>query len=179
MWINARFLDAQGRTLKETGRYEETDDTLLDRAVRVPDLVDPEETRVYEILFAMSESTAARYGKQPGKSFRSVLNDVVIKDNRIPPEGFKNRSYAEHLCQPVGATYADGQHWDEIDLKLPPACRKVVVRLMYQSVSWEYLKFLVEENHTDDWDKRLYEAWAATGKGEPEVMAEVEAEIAP
>ena len=32
---------------------------------------------------------------------------------------------------------------------------------------------------SDDWGKRLYEAWAATGKGEPTVMAEVAKEIAP
>jgi len=46
--------------------------------------------------------------------------------------------------------------------------------LMYQSVSWEYLKFLVEENRTDDWGKRLYEAWGKTGKCAPVVIAEIE-----
>lgn len=44
---------------------------------------------------------------------------------------------------------------------------------MYQSVSWEYLKFLAEENRTDDWGKRLYDAWNRTGKGEPVSIAKI------
>ncbi len=45
---------------------------------------------------------------------------------------------------------------------------------MYQSVSWEYIKFLAEENRTDDWGKRLYDAWTKTGQCLPTVMAEIE-----
>jgi len=44
---------------------------------------------------------------------------------------------------------------------------------MYQSVSWEYLKFLVENDRTDDWGNKLYDAWTTTGRCPPEVMAEV------
>jgi hypothetical protein len=36
--------------------------------------------------------------------------------------------------------------------------KSVEVRLIYQSVSWEQLKFIVE-NHTDDWGEKLCEAW--------------------
>jgi hypothetical protein len=101
-----------------------------------------------------------------------VLNDVIAKDNRIPPKGFKNSTFAEHLCEPIGAAYADGQHWDDIELTLPDDCAKVSVWLMYQSVSWEYIKFLAEEDKTDDWGKRLYEAWNETGRCPPVVIAE-------
>ena len=94
------------------------------------------------------------------------------KDNRIPPEGFSNSAFAEHLCAPVGAVYADGQHWDELDLELPSGTSRVLVRLMHQSVSWEYIKFLAEENRTDSWGKRLHEAWTKTEYCPPEVMAE-------
>lgn len=45
---------------------------------------------------------------------------------------------------------------------------------MYQSMSWEYLKFLVEENKTDDFGKKLYKAWEETGKCLPFVIAEIE-----
>jgi hypothetical protein len=48
---------------------------------------------------------------------------------------------------------------------------------MYQSVSWEYIKFLAEENRTDDWGRRLYDAWNQTGKCSPTVMAEISSEI--
>jgi hypothetical protein len=45
---------------------------------------------------------------------------------------------------------------------------------MYQSVSWEYLKFLVEESKTGDpWGRRLYEAWETTGKCPPEEIASI------
>ena len=103
-----------------------------------------------------------------------MLNDIIAKDNRIPPKGFNNSAFKEHLSEPVGAVYADGQYWDDVQLELPSGCKRIVVNLMYQSVSWEYLKFLAEENRTDDWGKRLYEAWGRTGKCEPVVIAEIE-----
>ena len=68
---------------------------------------EPEETRVYECLPGMSPQRAAQYGKRPGKSFHFVLNDVTVKDNRIPPQGFSRAAFAEHLCLPVGAEYRD------------------------------------------------------------------------
>jgi len=122
---------------------------------------------------AILQSAAGKYGVKPGKSFHSVLNNTILKDNRIPPEDFSNTAFREHLSQLVGTTYVDGQYWDEIKLELPKGCEKVAVRLMYESVSWEYLKFLVEENKTDDWGRRLYDAWTKTGKCQPTVLAKV------
>jgi len=174
MWINAVFLDSSDKVLKEIGKYAEKDDTIFGESIKAPTIIDPKQTRVYEILFAISEARAKKYNVKPGKSFRSVLNDTIIKDNRIPPEGFNNAAFKEHLSQPVGATYTDGQYWDEFELELPKGCKKVVVKLMYESVSWEYLKFLAEENKTDDWGKRLYDAWTKTGKCPPTVLAEIE-----
>jgi hypothetical protein len=178
MWVNVVFLDAAGKVLGELGEYGEKDDVVFGELVRVPTLLDGEKTRVYEILFGISEGQAKKYGVAPGKSFHSVLNDTVLKDNRIPPEGFTNAAFEEHLAGPVGASYADGQHWDDFGFELPAGCRKVVVRLMYESMSWDYLKFLTEENKTDDWGKALYEAWGKTGRGAPTVMATIEKEVA-
>ncbi len=48
---------------------------------------------------------------------------------------------------------------------------------MYQSVSWEYIKFPAEENKTDDWGKRLYHAWDKTGKCQPVVMVEISRDV--
>jgi hypothetical protein len=78
---------------------------------------------------------------------------------------------------PLGATYADGQYWDEFELDLPERCRKVIVRLMYESVSWEYLKFLAEENKTNDLGKRLYDVWTKTGECSPTVIANIEKSV--
>ncbi|MBU0640478.1 MAG: cytochrome c family protein [Planctomycetes bacterium] len=177
MWINVRFLNSAGAVLQEIGAYGEKEDTLAGQAVKVPTLLDPQTTRVYECLPAISPAQAQKHGKQPGPSFHFVLNDAIAKDNRIPPQGYVRAAFAEHHCEPVGAEYADGQYWDDVPLDLPAGARRVQVRLMYQSVSWEYLKFFVEENKTDDWSKRLYEAWTKTGRCAPEVMAEITRDV--
>lgn len=173
MWVNASFLDGSGKVMKEIGRYGPKTDSIFGKRVTVPTLLDPEEAKVYEIKPAMSEQVAKKYKKEPGPSFHFVLNDTIAKDNRIPPKGFNNKSFAEHLSAPVGVEYADGQYWDDTEFAVPSGCESVVVKLMYQSVSWEYIKFLAEENHTDDWGRRLYEAWDKTGKCAPVVMAEI------
>jgi len=177
MWVNVRFLDASGQVLREIGRYGDKQDTIFGKTVTAPTLLDPDQTRVYESLPAISEMSAKKLGKPAGPSFHFVLNDAIAKDNRIPPRGFKNTTFAKHLCEPVGATYADGQHWDDVELDVPNGTKAVAVRLMYQSVSWEYLKFLAEENRSDEWGKRLYEAWTETGRCAPEIVAEITRKI--
>jgi hypothetical protein len=173
MWVSAAFLGADGAVLGEIGRYGERTADLGEMVVNVPTLLDPDRTRVYECLPGMSPEQAARHGKTPGKSFHLVLNDMTVKDNRIPPAGFSNARYAEHGCAPVAATYADGQHWDDVPLDLPEGTATVRVRLMYQSVSWEYIRFLAEENRTDDWGRKLYDLWTRTDRCPPEVIAEI------
>ncbi|MHC5136948.1 MAG: hypothetical protein ACYSN7_00185, partial [Planctomycetota bacterium] len=177
MWVNVRFLDTDGALLKEIGKYDQLEDKIFKEAVTVPTLLDPDKTTVYECHPGISPEQAKKFNKKPGKSFHFVLNDTIVKDNRIPPEGFNNATFKEHLSEPVGATYQDGQYWDDIEYDLPEKCAQVEARLMYQSVSWEYIKFLAEENRTDDWGKRLYEAWRQTGECEPVVMASVKKEI--
>jgi hypothetical protein len=173
MWVNVKFLDSSGKLLRELGKYGLKDDIVFGKPVSAPTLLDPEQARVYECVPAISEAQAKKYGKKPGKSFHFVLNDIIAKDNRIPPKGFTNAAFAEHLSAPVGAVYADGQHWDDVELEPPAGCSRIVANLMYQSVSWEYLKFLAEENRTDDWGKRLYDAWTRTGKCPPVSIAEI------
>jgi hypothetical protein len=174
MWVNVKFFNSSGTLLKEIGKYGPKKDTIFGKSVMAPTLLDPEQTRVYECVPAISKAQAKKFDKKPGKSFHFVLNDIIAKDNRIPPKGFKNSTFKEHLSEPVGAVYADDQHWDNVQLELPSGCERIVVNLMYQSVSWEYLKFLTEENRTDDWGKRLYEAWSKTDKCAPVVIAEMD-----
>ena len=176
MWINARFYDASGKVLREIGRYGKVKDTIFGDAVEASTLLDPNDTTVYECLPGISEVQAAKYGKTAGKSFHFILNDVIVKDNRIPPKGFKNSTFKERLAQPIGADYPDGQYWDEKEFELPEGCTRVSVRLMMQSVSWEYIKFLAEENKTDDWGRRLYEIWNQTGQCPPVEIASLEAD---
>jgi hypothetical protein len=171
MWVNVRFLDGSEKAIKEIGRYGEKNDTVLGESIKAPTLLDPEATTVYECLPAISEAMAKKHNKEPGVSFHFVLNDVIAKDNRIPPEGFSNEKFAEHLCEPVGKEYDDGQYWDDLDFDIPEGATQVQFRLMYQSVSWEYIRFLAEKNTTDDWGRRLLEAWKKTGMCPPTEIA--------
>lgn len=54
MWVNARFLGADGSTIGEIGRYGEKEDTLFGKLTTAPTLLDPQSTRVYESLPGMS-----------------------------------------------------------------------------------------------------------------------------
>ncbi len=177
MWVNARFYDASGKLLKETGRYGDKADTIFKKPVTIQTLLDPDDTTVYEALPAISQAQAKKFGKKPGPSFHFVLNDTTAKDNRIPPEGFTNEAFESHLCEPIAAEYADGQYWDDVKLTLPKGCKTVSVRLMYQAVTWQYIKFLAEENRIDDWGKRLYDAWQKTGQGQPVEMAALKQQV--
>lgn len=174
MWVNAKFIDANGKVLKEVGKYGKKTDTLFGKEVNIETLLD-HDTTVYEIIPGISKEQAKKFNKKPGPSFHFVLNDIRVKDNRIPPKGFNNKAFAEHLSEPVGKTYKDGQYWDIVELPMPAGCKKVEARLMYQSTSWEYIKFLAEENKTDDWGKKIYEVWDQTGKCPPVSMAEISA----
>ncbi len=177
MWVNLVFRDPAGTVIKEVGRYGDKKDTLAGQPVTAPTLLDPEQTRVYECLPAISEEQSKKTGKPAGPSFHFVLNDTIAKDTRIPPRGFKNAAFAEHQCAPVGATYADGQHWDDVEFAVPDGAKTVTARLLYQSVSWEYIKFLAEQNKSDERGKRLYEVWTQTGRCPPEAIAEVTTKV--
>ncbi|NOG53892.1 MAG: hypothetical protein HND57_06120 [Planctomycetes bacterium] len=172
MWVNVRFTDAAGNTVGELGTFGPTNDTIKGEAVQVPALADESSTQIYEILPGLSDEQAVKYNKHPGKSFHFVLNDIIVKDNRIPPKGFNNAEFARHLSEPVGAEYADGQYWDDYTFDVPAGTKTITVRLMYQAVTWDYIKFLAEENRTDDWGMNLYQAWHDAGQGQPELMAE-------
>jgi hypothetical protein len=71
-----------------------------------------------------------------------VLNNVVIKDNRIPPLGYAQALYDRPGLEPVGAKYLDGQNWDETVYTLPASTVRVLVTLYYQTSSKEYIEFL-------------------------------------
>lgn len=72
---------------------------------------------------------------------------------------------------PIGATYADGQHWDDTEYAIPSGAAQAVVTLYYQSTSKEFVEFLRDENTTNSKGQELYDLWANNGKCPPEVMA--------
>ena len=66
----------------------------------------------------------------------------MLKDNRIPPRGYTVAEFDQPGLRPVGATYVDGQYWDETTYPLPASAVTVVVVLYYQTASKEYVDFL-------------------------------------
>ena len=101
----------------------------------------------YEIKLGLSDSHAQTIGRPElaGEGFHIMLNNKVFKDNRIPPRGFTNTTFAARDMQPVGATYGDGQYWDTTYYPLHPEATSISVRLLYQTASSEYLDFLASE----------------------------------
>ena len=71
------------------------------------------------------------------------------RDNRIPPRGYTVAAFDQPGLRPVGATYADGQYWDDTEYTVPAATVRVVATLYYQTASSEYIDFLRELGDDD------------------------------
>lgn len=165
MWINLIAFDSLGTKLFESGAYHADSGTLeYDSQIKV-----------YEAKHGMTDSIASIYGLQAGSSFHFGLNDTIYFDNRIPPRGFTNSAFRTRRAEPVGYSYADSQYWDITEYLLPSQTKIVTVKLMYQTISKEYIEFLRDENignpaDWNQWGEKLYNAWNQKGKSQPVVM---------
>jgi hypothetical protein len=158
MWLTVRAFAADGRQVYMSGAYNSTTGVLA----QDPDL------KVYEVKQGITPELAAELGEAPGESFHFVLNNTVIKDNRIPPRGFTVAAFDTMGLQPVGAVYADGQFWDETVYALPADAVAVTAVLYYQTASREYVDFLRTNGSADG--ATLGELWD-DDKSPPVVMA--------
>jgi hypothetical protein len=116
------------------------------------------------------------------ETFHFVLNNVVVKDDRIPPYGMSYDVAKARNALPVpdnqyggspGGTY---DHYDLFDLNPPSGAASAEVELLYQPTSWEYIQFLALANTGQnaflaDEGVNMLEAWLNTGMAEPYVMA--------
>jgi hypothetical protein len=120
-----------------------------------------------------------------GESFRFVLNNAVLGDNRIPPYGMTYDAAREHNVLPVPADQYGGngsgttyRHWDEVTLVPPLGAEHAEVTLKYQPTSWEHIQFLALANDGSeptlaDAGRDLLEAWLETGMAAPHSMTSV------
>jgi hypothetical protein len=161
MWLQVRAWDARRQVTFESGRYVYDTATLEDDA----------HLRVWETEHGLSEELAQQVGLPAGKSFHLVLNNLVLKDNRIPPRGFTNAAFALFDGAPVGASYADGQYWDEVTYPVGAESAAAEVTLWYQTASREYVEFLRDEDRTTAAGPLLHDLWEAHGQSEPVAMA--------
>lgn len=167
MWLQVRFYDSVGTLVGESGHWDaDTGDLTHDAALKV-----------YEAIPVIGENIAAVVGLPAGTEFHFALNNAVAKDNRIPPLGFSNAAYAAVGAAPVGATYSDGQNWDETVYAVPEAAVRAEVSLVYQSISKEFVEFLRDNGSTGGPGQMLYDLWDANGKCPPEEMASAAIEV--
>jgi hypothetical protein len=126
---------------------------------------------------------AAQSGGAALETFHFVLNNTVIKDNRIPPYGMRYDDAAERSILPVPASqYGDPgaggvyNYWDEFTLTPPTGAVSATINLMYQSTSWEYVSFLYLANNGSveklaNEGANLLDGWLNSGMSSPHVMA--------
>jgi hypothetical protein len=167
IWLNVRFYRADNSLIQEYGLYNAGTGDLT------------HDTSIYEIEPGLSSDWAAALGLPAGPSFHFVLNNKIFKDNRIPPRGY---TYADFLTigsppvtngAPDPGRYAAGQYWDDSSFSIPPDTFYAQVTLYYQTTSKEFIEFLKNENRTNDWGLRLYNAWVGSGRAAPVAMASV------
>jgi len=159
MWINVRFLNASAQLVAERGAYDSGTAVLTGG-----------DTKVFELVQGLDATMAGVTGLPQGESFHFVLNNTVLKDNRIPPRGFTNAGFEAIQAAPVGASFAEQQYWDDTLFAIPPGAVTAEVRLYHQTSSKEYIEFLQSENTTNSAGTTAYNQWVATGKSAPVLM---------
>jgi len=178
MWIYVRVTDAAGKVIFEDGR--------LDKNGTV---VQTDQTKVYE----------QKAGRGSEESFHFAANDTIIKDNRIPPAGFKKKAYEAEGAFIIGADYRDGQNRDDTIYRFEAPAQtagplRATAELRYETYSSEYMEWLRQTDHTlaanhggpaaatpdgsKTWGETTYKIWETEAKGQPVEMAGDAAEIA-
>jgi len=211
MWVNIQWFDQSGNLLREDGKYDVVA-TINGTPVRsIVNLGDPN-TKIYEAHYGMTKEWASQLlglgypaglplafdrvtgavTLTPGDlaggasayadTFHFVLNNIVTRDNRIPPYGLNYEEARRRNALPVPDTEyrnADGacRYYDELTLNPPGGAAYARIRLLYQPTSWEHVQFLYLANKKTNAflaseGDNLLNTWLATGMAEPLVMAE-------
>ncbi len=131
--------------------------------------------------FALGDLAAQAPGTYH-ETFHFVLNNHVVKDNRIPPYGMRYDLAEDRNCLPVPADQYGNpgpggvyDHWDDIVLDPPVGSVYATIDLLYQPTSWEYIQFLYLGNDktnaflADEGDF-LLDVWLNTTMAFPYVM---------
>ncbi|MFO0827880.1 MAG: hypothetical protein U0572_06985 [Phycisphaerales bacterium] len=156
MWLNVKFFDKSDRVTKEIGQYDYQSAELDTRGVKM-----------WEAIHVVSPDVAKLIGLPAYATNHLVLSNLKLKDNRIPPRGFTNAAYQAFGGPPIGATYADGQYWDDTTFTIPKGATRAVVTLYFQTTTKEYIDFLRESNKTDNTGEVAYSLWLDHGKSAP------------
>lgn len=213
MWLNIKWYDATNTLLREDGKYDVVASIngvpvkslvdLYDPNTRIyeahygmtqewanqllslgysPDLPLSFNRVTGAIAYTLGQLAAQAPGTYHG-TFHFVLNNMVSKDNRIPPYGMTYEEARKRNALPVPATQYGNpdpngvyNYWDEVPLNPPAGAAYAEIRLLYQPTSWEYVQFLYLANtganaFLANEGVNLLNAWLATGQAEPYTMA--------
>jgi hypothetical protein len=119
------------------------------------------------------------------ETFHFVLNDKVVKDNRIPPYGMSRDEASRRNALPVPASQYGNpgpggayDYWDSVLLDPPATAVSATIQLLYQPASWEHVQFLYlandgQSSFLGQQGVNLLDAWLNTGMAEPYVMASI------
>lgn len=173
MWLYVRAYNADQSVVFESGRYvfEERDLRGHHALPSDPDF-DPY-LKVWEAVHGISPSWALLLGRTPGPSSHLTLNNWRISDNRIPPRGFSVAAFEAFDGQPIPATYADGQYWDDVSYPVGVSAVRAEVVLYYQTTTREYVEFLRDENTTNTAGQTLFDLYDQHSDSPPVEMAHV------
>ncbi len=166
IWLNVKFYSGKKTLAREYGHYDMAQAHL-----------DEETTVVYEMHVGLSPDASALTGYPAGETTHMALADVIVKDNRIPPRGFDNETYAAAGAPAIAGVYADGQHWSDVSFAIPDGVNRVEVTLNYQTVTRHYIEALRDGNHTNTKGQELYDLWEQSGKCAPISMATLSSAI--
>lgn len=211
MWLNVKWYDSTNTLLREDGKYDIVTSVNGTSVKSIVDLNDPNTkiyeahygmTQEWanqllalgypgslplsfdRITGAVDYTLGQLAAQAPGtdhETFHFVLNNTVVKDNRIAPYGFTYEEARKRNALPVPVDQyrnADGtyRYWDEITLNPPTGAGYAEIKLLYQPTSWEYIQFLYQANTGQNAflaneGVNLLNAWLNTGMAEPHVMA--------
>ena len=134
------------------------------------------------VAHTLGELAASSAGTE-FETFHFVINNVVQKDNRIPPYGMDYDTARKRNALPVPADQYGGgpgktyNYFDTVSLNPPAGATSALIELLYQPTSWEYIQFLDLANNQpagsflENEGTYMLEAWLNTGMAEPYVMA--------
>jgi hypothetical protein len=169
MWLGVRyFAPDDPAPIAEDGAYDAASATL--------DVAHT--TKIYAVQQVVADDVAAASGLDVGTPFHLVLNGRVAADNRIPPRGFTAAAFDAFGGAPVGASYADGQHWDDTTYTIPLSATRVEVSLYHQTTTREYAEFL-RDTTPDVTGQNAYDRWVARGMSAPVLMRQVTLDLSP
>jgi hypothetical protein len=214
MWLNIKWYDSGNTLLREDGRYDVVASVSGTPVKSIVNLDDPDTkvyeahygmTQEWanqllglgyspdlplsfdRVSGAVDYTLGQLAAQAPGtyhETFHFVLNNTVVKDNRIPPYGMSYEEARKRNALPVPATQYGSpgpggtyNYWDEITLNPPAGAASATIDLLYQPTTWEYVQFLYLANTLDGSDFldqegiNLLNAWLNTGMAQPYVMA--------